>query len=880
MAFWPFGRKTKKTDKSDAKSMGPTKEKVPDTTTRDPSPATADVNAPIQGRNPSRKGGQRQKRSSSRKVPKTQPSRTGDPAATDTSSHAPDPNQSSQTSKFPIEKEALSTASSFTQKRTKARNTRGDVPSYYFQNIASQSSIQPESFSSVPPIPPIPTLRAKRSANDNTNLPRRKSSKRKTDDHAREQEIKAMSSPIPIPKRPNSEASGLFGHSRKAAGSEVSLPLPDSLHSSMSVASDMHGFKVSAIDALSPRPTIRYTENPRHAVSASNLGPSRSSTRKEKRPMIPEESLEPKKRMEELADELDTGSIRELMERDKRRRERKRKSDQEKLQRRLQRRADKQKAAELKARNEPTEESKENIEPKGSDEAIGLGIGEGTVLPNKTERRLDSSQRGPSAEEARESPESWLQDPSREHSPKIDPFSDRNAEPTSHLDEATPADEPEEPVIETAKAVRLSSASLSPPLSPTHHTRGPSYLSTLSDLASRSTPEIPERREADSLRRDSDTSGRLGGSWTSFFKRTGTRANRSSGDRGRGTPSEFSNTSRESFARQPPPRALTRNVRARSGTPVRTQSKFREDLPELPISPPDSRIQSPEVPKTMPGADQASSGIGSLVRSDQPLSEIHPALREEVALSRHQSMRATSPEGPSSAVLSQSLASVDSEGSWLSGRPAKRSSQPITNPLRGSTGSLQHLSEQHGSDRGVGAVEDEDNTQPTPGPGQGLTSGEMGSTQRKIGSAVTAEESDDETEMHEQMRISEEGTWHGAVGRHPTIIRQSDRPKSKEGLLNEFLASEESPASSPSDDFPAAEEPLGYKASNPVNPSVHRATSVDLGKGHARHMSAGSARLLELPARSSGEFKRMSSASGERSPLSSPAPDDGGEAGA
>jgi hypothetical protein len=38
---------------------------------------------------------------------------------------------------------------------------------------------------------------------------------------------------------------------------------------------------------------------------------------------------------------------------------------------------------------------------------------------------------------------------------------------------------------------------------------------------------------------------------------------------------------------------------------------------------------------------------------------------------------------------------------------------------------------------------------------------------------------------------------------------------------------------------------------------VHRATSVDLGKRHARHISAGSARLLELKAKASGE-KRMS----------------------
>ena len=54
------------------------------------------------------------------------------------------------------------------------------------------------------------------------------------------------------------------------------------------------------------------------------------------------------------------------------------------------------------------------------------------------------------------------------------------------------------------------------------------------------------------------------------------------------------------------------------------------------------------------------------------LSDVHPAYREEIV-----SLRGPSPENPSDAILSQSLASVDSEGSWLSGRPPKRSSQQI-----------------------------------------------------------------------------------------------------------------------------------------------------------------------------------------------------------
>lgn len=108
----------------------------------------------------------------------------------------------------------------------------------------------------------------------------------------------------------------------------------------------------------------------------------------------------------------------------------------------------------------------------------------------------------------------------------------------------------------------------------------------------------------------------------------------------------------------------------------------------------------------------------------------------------------------------------------------------------------------------------------------------------------------------------EEGTWHGGVGKHPTIVRQGPgkRARSKEGLLNDFQNAEESGESSPSGDSPESPE-------NPYS-SIQRATSVDLGKGHARHISAGSARLLNLPPRSSIDMKRLSGSSGERSAAS------------
>ncbi|KAL8743955.1 MAG: hypothetical protein Q9190_003751 [Brigantiaea leucoxantha] len=830
MAFWPFGRKNKK-QKAETEKMAPVKNKTTQSLMRDPRSEPLEPVAPALGKRPGRRDSQRRQRSTSRKLTKrTRESEGAVPLL---------PAGPTTDRDVALNEKILPGASARSvQNLSKSPMDRGDVPSYYFQNPLSTSSLQPENFSVVPR---VPTLSAKRSANESA-LPRRKSSKRKADDHAREQEIKAMSSPIPIPKRPGSYGGGLLARDSKRIPSgmnrnferptsDVSLPMPESLHSTMSVVSEQYSFKVSAFDALSPRPTIKFSENPRFASGSGSLRPSRTSTRKEKQPVILEEAINPRKRVDDLADDMDAGSIRELMERDRRRAEKHRKSDQEKLQRRLQRRAEKQR-----------------VQEQGR-EATGLGI-------EKTAAALESENAKPegSQQQGVETPESWLKDPSREQLASDDPFHDPVGGPgTSHLEEPTPTDEPEEAVLETAMAIRMSQASMSPPTSPTQQALEPPNLSQMTYLSTSSTPDIPEQALLD--RRDSDTSGRLSSNWRSIFRRSGTRANRSSTDRGRATPSEFSNTSRESMVRQMPPSAFTRIPRARSGTPVRTQSRFREDLPELPLSPPDSRVQSP--------ADQPV---------DQPLSEIHPAYREEVALSRHQSLKRGSPEASSSAILSQSLASVDSEGSWLTGRPLKRSSQPIVNPLLESSSSLQQRLREMGASQDDFQIEDNERILrdlPTPGPEEVFSHERTVKARSATDDSGTVGDSGDDAAMHpaSSSNSPEQGTWHGAVGRQPTIVRQGPRARSREGLLNDFQAAEgsttESSPISPTDDSPT---------SPPETSSIQRARSVELGKGHVRHISAGSAKLLDLPARASGEIKRMSSASGERSPLGPPSP--------
>ncbi|KAL8642060.1 MAG: hypothetical protein Q9226_008550, partial [Calogaya cf. arnoldii] len=600
MAFWPFGRRKNKKPKPDDESMPATGNKTTQSLMRDPRAEPMDPPVPTLAGKPDRKESQKRQRRSSGKLTKRRDSERVEP---------PLPSGPMLDRRDPLNERILPGATSRSvQQLSKVPADRGDIPSYYFQQQMSTTSLQPETFTAMPR---GPTLNTKRSAND-AILPRRKSSKRKADDHAREQEIKAMSSPIPIPRRPGSRVGGQQAReSRKTPSednrnlerptSDMSIPTVGSL-SSVSMVPESASFRVSALDTLSPRPTIRYSENPRLAGGSGSLRPSRASTRKGKQPIIPEETINPKKRIDELANGMDAGSLRELMERDRRRSEKHRNSDRDKMQRSLQRKADKQRAQEQVGE---ASVGLGNGEPQpmaeNPNESAGIEVEQGTQV---TESWLND----PEKEHGTRTPESWLKDPSRDNLVPESSFRDPIAgTEKTHLEAPTPTDDPEDPVLETAKAVRMSQASMSPPASPTQYAHEPSALSHIAYLASRSTPDIPERPE--DQRRDSDASARIASNWKSIFRRSDTRAKRASTDRGRATPSEFSNTSRESFARQMPPSAFARIPRARSGTPIRTQSRFKEDLPELPLSPPDSRMQSPEVATQYPSPqlDQARS---------------------------------------------------------------------------------------------------------------------------------------------------------------------------------------------------------------------------------------------------------------------------------
>lgn len=692
----------------------------------------------------------------------------------------------------------------------------------------------------------VPTLH-KRSAQE---LLRRKSSKKRKEDHDREAEIKAMSASMPA--RTTTEY-GLAGRPMKKdtkrmrggllrsftnPPSDISLPVPESLHSSMSSDSERYtSYELKGFDLFSPRPTIRRSENPRFVAAGPHFGSDGSETRRKisDRMTIPEETLKANKRIHDLADNLDSGSLRELMERDQRRRERKQISEQQKMERRLARRAEKQRMAEAEAARIGVAPPSNMDRGVFGRELIGEAISGSSNMKRKASDASDTSskKRGKRPVGVKPGDLSTSEEPVRD-------FQLSASLPSTKAN--SPIDEQENPVIGTAQVARLSRASISPPSS-TNHARDTSNISELMDLAR--DPGITEKLESSRTNSEASTrkSTRLRNSWNSIKRSLKKKRN--------DVPAQtsFSNTSRDSTTPQvhplshaPPRSSLS------TGVPRRTMSRFREDLPDFPLSPPASRMQSPEddsVPPTGTRHDTPTSGHRSL--------EPGPQLRNETPTSGRRSI-IPSPEP--TAAMTQSLASIDSEGSWLSGRPrasSKRGSNQLpAQQLRDSAGSLQKRHKGYSESAEEVCIAEGEYFGPlTPGPEDRLS---RETKDQVSGNAVV---SSDEEDGDSAGSLDGSTKW-GAVGRQPTVIHRQPRAKSREGLLNDYTSDS---ASDPPEEAAQQNDKASYDYSKTEEPTISRATSVDLGKGHVKHISAGSARLLNLKPRPSGESKRLSTAS-------------------
>lgn len=712
----------------------------------------------------------------------------------------------------------------------------------------------------------VPTLHNKR---DGDHLPRKKSSKkRRRIDPEREAEIKAMSNFVPVrpatddwtagrPMKKDSKriktgfSLGFRGSARhewdkENRSSDISIPIAESIRSAMSSDSEHISYKVSALDALAPRPTLRYTISPTYGGSGDgSVVPARRSSQRGQRMLsmpIPEATLKAHKRIDDLADDLSAGDLRELMERDQRRRQRKRERDAERLEQRLLRRAEKQRAQDAAARRDG-KESPPNLE-RGvlGRESIGLGIEPASAIITSSKRRQSSNRWSKQLEDdgVGEGQEESRADP-------LAAFHRTTSIPLSPIEQHE-ADEPVTPL----KSPKSRSSFLRP-----------KFSRSKSPLDSEATKTEP----SESLRKGSETSSSRGQlSWMSIFK-WGLRNKRSSEG-----PSSFSNTSRDSMqTAQVPIQPPTTNFvprRVSSGVPKRTMSRFREDLPELPISPPDSRLQSPEadvIPHTITEASpDLNHGMTFTVpaqigRYGTPTSEQRSmeAMRQTPSTFGHPD----EPPMPSPEPQSMSLASIDSEGSWLSGRLSKKrvsssvpKPAPVEIPRRTPESELEY-DEHEPREHEEMSITDDDYLSRV------ATHSPVADRNRQSTVGEGRPSSDGEGEAH----------WGSVRGHHPTLVHSHTvgLMKSREGLLNTFGEAPEIVA----DDDDGEKE-----GTSPISPTsdtsggstedasggIQRATSINLGKGHARHISAGSARLLSISPRSSVDVTRRSTPNNDK----------------
>lgn len=110
-------------------------------------------------------------------------------------------------------------------------------------------------------------------------------------------------------------------------------------------------------------------------------------------------------------------------------------------------------------------------------------------------------------------------------------------------------------------------------------------------------------------------------------------------------------------------------------------------------------------------------------------------------------------------------------------------------------------------------------------------------------------------------KVDGETVVHNGASRHPTVVHRDPRVRSVEGLLNQYNDSEDDIKAAdayitPRDSPTKASHDEGDVSSEDMTPLAH-ATSVKLGKQHARNLSAGSARLLEITKRSASSTPTM-----------------------
>jgi len=626
---------------------------------------------------------------------------------------------------------------------------------------------------------------------------------------------------------------GISAHKQGQSSIESIQALPPVKTQAMGWGEHSH-LALTPVGVLSPRPKLHYTVSNSQHYASSLPASSRLDLAKGKMPASREAASQT---IDELADEMDAGALRELMDRDQKRRTRKRQEQEERARKRLERYA---------ARGEDVETARHRRELAELDAAAAdvakLQRGE-PLRGRQPSRKLHDSvvsteTRGDTIYDPFADPEDVMAAvrSGRSIFPEV---------PARASDSISPP----------ARTRRFDPHAASPPLSPGHQMKARSHLT----LVTNAQDEVPAMQEV--LRPTSSESAVRRGPLSSLFRRS-----MRSGSAAPPSEGSFSNTSRESMAKRPLPshlqdRALSpmSPILAASGT-LRSVSKFREDLPEMPLSPPDSRLASPAI---MEESD---------ITEAEPLES---ALRPSLSV-KHSVESPTIPAYPgpydppiptSPGAMSDSLASVDAEASWLSGRSNRASARSSFG--LGRTPERKRATTFSTSYESIPGVREEaENEDPFSDPieSQHMLRQSVEAPQMKDlrASLFAANDSDSEEDFPEPTPGAElSQVTHGSVARTPTLIRHGARMKSTEGLLKRldtsgssktalFQMTQQTPPSRKRSDG------QGNNSADDSSPITPQETPW-VESAHARHLSTGSARLLDIPAR--GNSLRNSAAS-------------------
>jgi hypothetical protein len=240
--------------------------------------------------------------------------------------------------------------------RAASRNDDADIPYDFRLNAASQlqssNPKRPES-SGRNKLSRSPSRRRPFQVSD---LPLKLTKKRASDREVQEEDFRAMSVPASLPRRPGREDTGVLdresmivreglNRSLSRPVSSISLPRPDTSRSNSRMGFvDSRSYRISVMDVISPRPIVRTQAPPYAMIAVGWTAPSSRahSTRgiytSGKQSFKGAAKL---KRIEDLADDMDSTDLRTILERDALLKEKKKIRDAEKLQRKLERRAEK-----------------------------------------------------------------------------------------------------------------------------------------------------------------------------------------------------------------------------------------------------------------------------------------------------------------------------------------------------------------------------------------------------------------------------------------------------------------------------------------------------------------------------------------------------------